>query len=187
MYTLLLLTLFSTAYANVFFDSKCPEVKSAENFEFSKFGKGDWYEIARYPIDLEKDSKCVKVIYTWMDDHAMVKCILMVNDKQVELNGIMRPVVKAGNTEKLFCSVSNENVKLETDVYILDIDYDNYAIAYGCKYDEEKKSRQDFAWIMSRSNTLSPAIKAKVENFVKESEFLYNDKFFWPETSCVAN
>ncbi|CAG9565653.1 unnamed protein product [Danaus chrysippus] len=187
MYTLLLLTLFSTAYANVVFDSKCPDIKSVENFEFSKFGIGEWYEIARYPIDLEKDSKCVKDVYSWMGDHAMVKSILVQNGKQVEFKGIMRSVVEAGNSGKLSCSISNGSIKFDTDIYILDIDYDNYAIAYNCKYDEEKKSRQDFAWIMSRSNTLSPEIKAKVENFVKESEFLHYDKFIWPETSCVLN
>ncbi|CAG9565654.1 unnamed protein product [Danaus chrysippus] len=187
MFALLLLTLFSTAYANVYFDSKCPEVKPVENFDISKFGKDEWHEIARYPSDAEKGSKCVNGIYSWMGDHAMVKSFLVKDDKKYELNGIMRLAADAGNSGKLFFSQSFGDTKIESNLQILDVDYDNYAIAYNCKYDEEKKSRQDFAWIISRSNNLSSEIKAKVEKFVKESEFLYYDKFIWPEASCVLN
>lgn len=75
-------------------------------FRFLQLGKGEWYDLVRNPSDAEKDFKCVYGICNWMEDHAMVKSILVQNDKQFKLDGVTRSAVVAENSGKLFFSQS---------------------------------------------------------------------------------
>ncbi|CAG9565655.1 unnamed protein product [Danaus chrysippus] len=181
MFALLILSLLSTAFAGVIVDSKCPEIKSMDNFSFSKYGESEWFEAARYPNDNEKDSKCLRSIYSFKGDYAEVKAFLVRDGKEYELDGTIK---QADNGGKLISNLHYDKMKIENIVYVLDSDFENYSIAYSCKYDEEKKSRQDFVWVNARSLPMSSDIKAKVENFMKASSFLDYDKLIWPEDNC---
>ncbi|XP_032521323.1 bilin-binding protein-like [Danaus plexippus] len=181
MFALLILSLVSTAYAGVFFDSKCPEVKSLDNFSFSKYGESEWFEVARYPNDQEKGFKCIRSSYSFKGDFAEIKSFLVKDGKEYQLEGTLK---KAEDGQKLISNLQYDSIKIENSVYLLDSDYENYSIAYSCKYDEEKKSRQDFVWVASRSLPMSSDIKAKVENFMKASSFLDYGKLIWHENDC---
>ncbi|CAG9584504.1 unnamed protein product [Danaus chrysippus] len=181
----LILTLFATAYANVIIDLKCPEFKPIENFNFSAYGTGVWREVARYPNEYEEeDIKCDRGVYTIELDYSSTRNVLVQDGKEIRIDGVIRKVTGAGNTGELVGFISLDNWKMGNTFYILDTDYDNYAITYTCKYDEGKKSRRDYVWILSRSKTLSADVKTKIQNFMKSSGYLDYDKLIWPETSC---
>ncbi|OWR45930.1 bilin-binding protein [Danaus plexippus plexippus] len=181
MFALLILSLVSTAYAGVFFDSKCPEVKSIDNFILLKSGESEWFEVARYPNDKAKGSKCIRSIYSFKGDYAEVKTFFVRDGKEYQLEGTLKQTESGG---KFISDLQYGSTKIVNNVYLLDSDYENYSITYSCKYDEEKKSRQDFVWVASRSLPMSSDIKAKVENFMKASSFLDYDKLIWHENDC---
>ncbi|CAG9584503.1 unnamed protein product [Danaus chrysippus] len=184
MISLLILTLFATVYANVIIDSKCPEFKPIQNFNFAAYGTGVWREVARYPNEYEEDIKCDRGVYTLEGDYSSTRNVIVKDGKEIKINGIIKKAPDAGNTGKLVASISRDSWKMENTFYVLDTDYDNYAITYACKYDEGKKSRRDYAWILSRSKILSDDVKTKIQNFMKSSGYLDYDKLIWPETSC---
>lgn len=56
-----------------------------------------------------------------------------------------------------------------SNYWILDTDYDNYALIYYCKNLSESKSAEA-AWVLSKQRTIHPSVQATVDGLV--------DKYF---------
>ncbi|XP_050354413.1 bilin-binding protein-like [Nymphalis io] len=188
MFPIIILALVASVTANVIVDSQCPDPKPVENFNFAAFGQGTWYELARYSNNAEKMGKCGRAEYVREGDVIKVKNVHIANNKLASIEGTAKLADDAGNTGKLVYTLPYGPSGAETKnvLNILATDYENYAIGYHCKYDEAKKTRQDFAWVLSRTKTLDETVKNTVENFIKESKILDLSKFTWPDFSEVA-
>ncbi|CAH2094771.1 unnamed protein product [Euphydryas editha] len=188
MYCLAILALVASVTANVYVDSECPEIKAVENFNLAAYGQGTWYEVMRYPNYAEKKGKCGYAEYSLDGDVIKVKNVHIVDNKLSFVEGTAKFAEGAENSGKLLFTLPYGPSGSETKnvLNILATDYDNYAIGYFCKYNEEKKNRQDFAWVLSRTKNLEGTVKTDVENFIKESKFLDLSKFIYPDFSDIA-
>ncbi|OWR48205.1 Bombyrin precursor [Danaus plexippus plexippus] len=188
MYAVVFLALVASALAEVYVDSRCPDIQPVQNFDVANYGKGVWYEIARYPNRKEMKIDCGHTEYTPQGDHFSVKNLGFNNGKLMSIEGVAKLAEDAGNSGKLIFTLPYGASGKKTDnvLNVLYTDYDNFAIVYHCQFHEEKNSRQDFAWILSRSKSLSPELKAKVDKFVSESKVLDSSKFVWPDFSDKA-
>ncbi|XP_072929714.1 bilin-binding protein-like [Epargyreus clarus] len=184
-----LFAVFAVAAANVIHDGTCPEMKPVENFNVTAY-TGSWYEISKYPYDSEKNGKCTTAEYTADGEGLKLKNIHIVDGVQTYIEGTVKLQPDANNTAKLAVTLKFGDVSKESALTILSTDYDNYAIAYNCKYDDKKKTHQDFAWILARTKTLEGEVKTKVDNFIKNTPELDSSKFQqtdFSEEACKFN
>jgi lipocalin len=61
-----------------------------------------------------------------------------------------------------------------SNYWILDTDYENYSVVYFCF---DRDGLREALWVLSRSKTLSPKVKDKVEALV-DANFDRNSKVF---------
>lgn len=54
-----------------------------------------------------------------------------------------------------------------SNYWIMDTDYDNYAIIYSCKNLSDNKSAEA-AWVLSKQRTLKPEVHSKVDQLVEQ-------------------
>ncbi|XP_023938819.2 bilin-binding protein [Bicyclus anynana] len=188
MYGLILFALVATASANVYHNAQCPLVKPVENFNLEAYGNGVWFELAKYPNDAEKGGQCGSTEYRLQADTIQIRSFHVANGRLASIDGTARLAPPSATEGKLLYSLpyGEGGSYQEYTAWVLDTDYDNYAIVYYCKYNAEKKTRQDFAWIFSRSKVLDPQSKAKVDKFIKDSKFLDSSKFKYTDFSEAA-
>ncbi|XP_045777016.1 uncharacterized protein LOC123875309 [Maniola jurtina] len=188
MYSLILFGLVASVSANVYHNAQCPLVKPVENFNLEAYGNGVWFEIARLPNDAEKGAQCGSTEYSLQGDTIQIKSYHVANGRLASIDGSARLALPSTSQGKMIFTLPYgvAGAKNEYIGWILDTDYVNYAIVYHCKYNAEKKVRQDFAWILSRSKTLDASTKAKIDKFIGECTFLDSSKFIYNDFSESA-
>ncbi|GBM56015.1 Apolipoprotein D [Araneus ventricosus] len=136
---------------------KCPTPDVKENFDLEKFS-GRWYEIKRTMSVLEIGARCVAVNYTDAG----------YGDGSIEvINEGVSAVLKLRKSVRLIATLPDKNepakwslrlsdLSLKTDYWILDTDYDNYAVIWACNHIwlTFKYARTENLWILSRERTL---------------------------------
>ncbi|XP_045502745.1 bilin-binding protein-like [Colias croceus] len=181
----IVLGLVAAAAANVYHDGACPEVKVVDNFDWSNYA-GKWYEIARYNNEIEKFAKCGWAEYTADGKGVKVKNFHVIHGKEYSQEGSAYPVGEP-KIGKIYHKLTFGGVTSENVFNVLATDNKNFIIGYHCKYDEEKKGHQDFAWVLSKSKVLTGDAKTAVENYlagspvIDSSKLLYND---FSEEAC---
>ncbi|GBP17942.1 Bilin-binding protein [Eumeta japonica] len=191
MYFLAILsTALALTAANVIHDGKCPELKPVENFNVTAY-QGTWYEVSKFPYDAEKNGKCASAEYKLEGDVVKVKNIHVVDQVQTYIEGTAKLASDANGAAKLVVSLKFGDVTKDSSLMVLATDYNNYAIAYNCRYDEKNKNHQDFAWILSRTKKLEGDAKKAVDEFLKtnaaeldSTKFLETD---FSEEACKFN
>ncbi|XP_049878231.1 insecticyanin-B-like [Pectinophora gossypiella] len=185
-----IVTIVAAASASVIHDGVCPEMKPVENFNVSAYA-GTWYEISKYPAEAEKNGKCGSAEYKVEGDVIKVKNTHVVNGVQAFIEGTAKLAADANKAAKLQVSFKFGDVVSESPLLVLATDYNNYAVAYNCKYDEKTKKHETNAWVLSRSKKLEGNAKTEVDNFLKAnskeldaSKFLQTD---FSEEACKFN
>ncbi|XP_045776302.1 bilin-binding protein-like [Maniola jurtina] len=188
MFALVLLSIVAAASANVYVNSGCPDVKPVDDFNLEAFATGKWYELQRYQNAVEKDGNCGWTEYLLSGDVFSVKNFDISNGKLRVIEGSARLADDAGKTGKMIYSYPYgvDFATTKNTLWVLGTDYDNYAVVYYCKYDEDKKSRQDFNWVFSRTKSLAPAAKAAVDKILNANTFLDSSKLISPDFSDKA-
>ncbi|CAK1550412.1 unnamed protein product [Leptosia nina] len=185
MIQLLVLGLVAAASANVYHDGACPEVKPVDNFDWSNY-QGKWYEIAKYPNSVEKYGKCGWAEYTPDGKGVKVKNYHVINGKEYYIEG---SAVPAGDAKvgKIYHKLSYGGQTNDNLFNVLASDSaKNYIIGYYCKYDEDKKGHQDFAWVLSKSKVLTGDVKTAVENYLIGSPVIDSQKLVYSDFSDEA-
>ncbi|XP_050664232.1 bilin-binding protein-like [Leptidea sinapis] len=184
MFQYFILALVAAASANVYHDGACPEVKVVDNFDWSNY-KGIWYEQAKYPNEIEKFGKCGWAEYIPEGEGVKVKNGHIIQNKEYLIEGSARPA-GAKNVGKILHKLTYGGVTRENLLNILATDNKNFYIGYFCKYDEEKKGHQDFAWVLTKSKTLDGEVKTAIDNYLQGSTVIDNSKLQYNDFSDDA-
>ncbi|CAG9128295.1 unnamed protein product [Plutella xylostella] len=171
MLSLFVLSLVAAASAGVVHDGKCPELKAVENFNLTGY-VGTWYEISKFATPDEKNGKCAAAEYNLDGEAVKVKNTHVVDGVQVYIEGSAKLAPDANKAAKLLVTLNVGEVPRETPLSVVATDYEHYAIAYNCKFDEAKKSHSDSLWVLSRTKRLEGAAKTAVEDFFKANKEL---------------
>ncbi|XP_059048626.1 bilin-binding protein-like [Achroia grisella] len=167
MLRMVLFAFVAAASASVVHEGKCPEIKPVENFNVTAY-QGVWYEISKTPNDAEKNGKCGQAEYKLDGEVVKVKNSHVVDGVQKYVEGIAKFAEDANKSAKLLVTLTYGAVNRESPLNIIATDYQHYAIAYTCKYDEKSKAHNDSVWVLSRAKKLEGDAKTAVDNFLKE-------------------
>ncbi|KAK7605187.1 hypothetical protein V9T40_007045 [Parthenolecanium corni] len=127
----------------------CPEFDSQPDFDMNKF-LGTWYESERYVNIFEAGTRCVKTNYTKaVDGRFLVANEIMNRFTSVKrvLEGEIRLIVK-GSESKLNIKYPNLPIPYESQLMVLDTDYDSYAVMWSCSSLGIINTQN--AWILTR-------------------------------------
>ncbi|XP_023938818.2 bilin-binding protein [Bicyclus anynana] len=187
MIAFVLLALVASASAGVFVNDVCPDVKPVENFDFKAFGSGKWYELAKYPNKVETGGVCGWAEYVLNGDVFSITNYDVSKNKLRLITGSGKLRDDAGTSGRMIFSYpygAGGSIS-EHKVYALYSD-DKTTVLYYCQENADKKTREDYSWIFSRSKTFEGNSKASVEKYINDNTFLDYGKFAWTDFSDDA-
>ncbi|XP_041969308.1 lopap-like [Aricia agestis] len=139
----------------------CPEVESMKYFEMEKF-LGTWYEMQRFPTWYEDYGQCAYKIFDYCGrrleiSHGYIKdrveYVLHVN------------TTYAPGDEAVFTTPKSNIDPVGIPLVVVDTDYKDYAVIYGCKSDD-LRIKYISAWILSRSYSLDEETLSKARDIL---------------------
>ncbi|XP_053613667.1 insecticyanin-A-like [Plodia interpunctella] len=162
---------------------RCTDVKTMEYFQLEKF-LGLWYEIERFPIWYEDYGSCaykriqacgrhIEIDHSFIRDG--VQYILHVNSSYVP------------GDDAVFVIEHNNIDPMGVPLTIITTDYTNYAVVYGCNFNEHIGIKYISAWILSRNSTLDTETrdKARLElNAIPYASVAYLEPVPQSEADC---
>ncbi|XP_039255820.2 apolipoprotein D-like [Styela clava] len=150
--------------------SDCPTPSVMKRFKLKQMD-GQWYEISRFPSQWEI-GKCIQVSYNVSNEDGTVK----MRWEQIYNNGSINYAHSVGHVKekdppaKLTLKFTKPYNPWETPFWILDTDYNSYAIIYSCyPYFHPGLRRMfntEFAWVMSRKRKMSVTKKRRLKSSI---------------------
>ena len=169
--------LANEAFGQVIQKGKCPNHPVVQNFDITKY-LGRWYEIQRYESFMYPRGECVTADYNLQPDGSVQVLNAMrvpPNPQQQGVEG--KAVVAYPNADpiegKLNVTFYGEEVS-KPNYLILDTDYDNYTIVWGCS-SLQGFLRAEFAWVLARKPQISDDIREKINKII--DRYLIASKF----------
>ncbi|XP_039757924.1 uncharacterized protein LOC120632183 [Pararge aegeria] len=157
----------------VTFPGKCDEsISVVQNFDAPRY-LGRWRRISSYPEPFQI-GKCNEATYSLNADGSTVD----VYNTQVingELDTINGTAIIASNDGSAKLWVNFPNTPEPAPYWVLDTDYDSYALVYSCR--DLPNSRRRGAWKLSRTAQLTAAAAEKINQVVNSINVL-NDRYF---------
>ncbi|XP_035781272.1 uncharacterized protein LOC118460775 [Anopheles albimanus] len=149
----------------------CPDPASrpvVQYFDLERYVEGRWYEILRYEQYFEKDCDCGYATYTPQPDGSVKveNCCERLPNTTVKCS-IGKAVVSFPDqfpVEGKF-NVTFGGPPNNSNYWIMETDYDNFAVIYYCKNISDSKSAEA-AWVLSKQRTINPTVRAVVDKLV---------------------
>ncbi|KAK9869280.1 hypothetical protein WA026_003032 [Henosepilachna vigintioctopunctata] len=146
----IILVLFSSEIrSQIPYFGTCPQVSVQENFDLTKY-MGKWYEAYKYFIIFELFGKCIEADYS-VNDNGTVTVrnteIIEFIERKTDIVGIARA---SGSVEKakLIVKFSVFGFKVDAPYWVLETDYDSYAVILSCT--DLLLINTRFVWILTR-------------------------------------
>jgi len=136
---------------------------------------GHWYQYSRHHHDFEEGCDCLtsEVAEIDADTISVSNCCQLskINNSTQTCNiGINNARLTNPDTRDGSFQYTREGLNVESHVWIVDTDYENYCIANGCDHVSDDEEREIF-YIFSRSREISPAIVKKIDDVLKANNF----------------
>ncbi|XP_063548914.1 uncharacterized protein LOC134756051 [Cydia strobilella] len=171
--------------AQVPFLGTCPDVGVMADFNPSRY-LGKWYEAERYFAVFQLGGRCVTADYNERDNGV----IGVVNKQLSSLTGIMSEIqgeahqVSRSDEGKLSVRFPSLPFAFSAPYWVVDSDYDNYAIVWGCNDFGVFHTRN--AWILTRSrnpelSVLEKAYTVLDKNNISRAYFIRTDQKNCPD------
>ncbi|XP_050088550.1 apolipoprotein D-like [Anopheles aquasalis] len=149
----------------------CPDPASrpvVQYFDLERYVEGRWYEILRYEQYFEKDCDCGYATYTPQTDGSVKveNCCERLPNTTVKCS-IGKAVVSFPDQFPLEgkFNVTFGGPPNNSNYWIMETDYDNFAVIYYCKNISDSKSAEA-AWVLSKQRTINATVRAVVDKLV---------------------
>ncbi|KAF9407326.1 hypothetical protein HW555_012606 [Spodoptera exigua] len=151
---------------------QCDEtISGMASFNMEEF-QGTWYQIERY--DAVRTS-CIGTRLRYDSESNEFEVLSYeVSDGELSTAEGSARLVSSDGTAKLSVVMSED--ELETTIFILSTDYENYAVAYSCS-NESGSQRRVRVWHLSRERNLTPAGTTAIANLIQERQEFHQPYF----------
>ncbi|KAJ2940629.1 hypothetical protein O0L34_g14734 [Tuta absoluta] len=171
--------------AQVIFPGNCPDVAAMTDFNPSRY-LGKWYEAEKYFAIFQLGGKCVTADYSEKDNG-----VINVLNKQLSTFTGIQSVIQGEATQvsrsdegKLSVRFPSMPINFPAPYWVVDTDYDNYAVVWGCNDFGLFHTRN--AWILTRErnpplSVMEKAYQASDRNNINRAYFLRTDQKNCPD------
>ncbi|CAB3249407.1 unnamed protein product [Arctia plantaginis] len=157
----------------VVFPGRCDPNLGMENFNLTLFA-GTWYEIQAYP-KIEQTGQCISHEYSDISVSELSFVSSSVTDNfLLQSQGRL---ISTNGTGRLTINITSGPEPIEIPFWIIDTDYDNYALAYAC-VDQPGDLRAVWSWKLSRTRELSVTSETAINIAIADIDVL-DSKYFW--------
>ncbi|XP_061721996.1 uncharacterized protein LOC133528577 [Cydia pomonella] len=159
----------------VVFRGQCNEsIPVVTDFNVDRY-MGLWYDIESYPQEFQ-DGTCATATYT-LNGVVEVYNTQVVNETLDYIYGSAVPDNDDGLAKLLVTfPVAGTDVTITSPYWVLDTDYDNYAIVYAC-VNLSDDSRRVSSWKLSRQKTISEASETAISTVLDSVQVLSQEYF----------
>ena len=144
----------------------CPDMTTKSGFDLNQY-LGVWHEQVRDKLILYEYGECVQAGYSRRDDG-----LITVFNSQ--LNGFSNTIDSVKGTAE--CDGSKCKVGFflfrDGDYQIIDTDYTNFAVVYGCK--SYLFFRFENTWALTRAATPSGSVVSQYEQVIRDKVSFYS-------------
>ncbi|XP_063628207.1 uncharacterized protein LOC134799701 [Cydia splendana] len=162
----------------VTFRGECDDsISVVENFDVERY-MGLWYDIESYPQEFQ-DGTCASATYTLTGDGVLVYNTQVVEQLLDNVNATAVPAADDGLAKFIVTfPVPGTDLTVNVPYWVLDTDYDNYALVYSCSQINDEY-RSVSSWKLSRSQELTPAAQTAINAAIDNVQVL-NDQYYNP-------
>ncbi|CAG4957190.1 unnamed protein product [Colias eurytheme] len=169
----------------VILDGECaPSTIAVQNFNITGFA-GTWHEVSKFPSELPS-GECVNNKYEVVanqNSFTLTKSFVTYEKLNVATGSA---TLSTDGRGILNVKLSGDNVSYETTMYVIDVDYDDYALLYGCR-DFGNNSKQIYSWKLSRNQAgLSQTAITKIDKIVSETKDLFEGYYEETDQTIVG-
>ncbi|XP_069360734.1 uncharacterized protein [Maniola hyperantus] len=148
------------------------EIEIVEQFNITAFS-GSWYEISRFPSEIQ-EGECVSNEFSVQNQAINMRKSIVSNERNrtftgpATLNADGRGIMMVTLTDPVAGGI------FEMEFHVLAVEYDDFALLYGCRDVEDSQSKQIYSWKLSRSQTgLSQAAVMRINQIVTDTRPLF--------------
>ncbi|XP_063831228.1 uncharacterized protein LOC135080516 [Ostrinia nubilalis] len=152
------------------FPGQCSDdIPVEQNFNLTMF-EGIWHEIQAYP-KRQQQGNCVNHQYSAGDGNFLDLVSLNVINQTLGITNGTLTFNSTDNSAKMTITIETEGEFIQIPFWIVDTDYDDYALAYACENDGEDY-RYVYSWKLSRTKELSANANAAIDSAIANVDVL---------------
>ncbi|XP_026333313.1 uncharacterized protein LOC113240270 [Hyposmocoma kahamanoa] len=161
----------------VVFPGQCNNNKTAvPDFDLNRFS-GVWHEIESYPSDQQR-GQCINNDFNATSPSSMSLVRNEVYNQRLDIVLGSANVISTDGSARLNIIINSEDSVIEIPYWILDTDYENYALAYSC-VNINSTFRGVWSWKLSREKQLSASSNTAINAAIANIDIL-DQKYYEP-------